>query len=178
MKTSIMAAAVVALLTTCTNKTGGKENAADVPLALPSDMTLRKRAEKFRWYSDRWNDNNHHIVVYAYTGDRVDAEEVIRKRDSVMQQNIKGENDSMYVRTVKQGLQQRKILVNGDSVTEFRGSWEMTNDAMGGPFISHVRRDKAHRIIIVAEGFVYAPGHNKEAMLQRIENILRTYKAK
>ena len=57
-----------------------------------------------------------------------------------------------------------------------RGLWEMEGDAMGGPFVSHSIVDSSRRRIIVAEGFVYAPGMKKRNLLRQLEASLYTLK--
>jgi hypothetical protein len=57
---------------------------------------------------------------------------------------------------------------------ELRGLWEMKNDAMGGPFISHSVVDEPHRRVLVTEVFAYAPGRAKRDIMGRLEAALKT----
>ena len=57
---------------------------------------------------------------------------------------------------------------------EARGLWEMTTEAMGGPFVSHSRIDTVNNRIIVVEGFVFAPDKMKRTMIRRLEAALYT----
>ena len=59
---------------------------------------------------------------------------------------------------------------------EARGLWQMHNDAMGGPFVSHSRVDTINNRVIVVEGFVYAPEKMKRTMIRRLEAALYTLK--
>ena len=45
-------------------------------------------------------------------------------------------------------VEARNIAVQGDYAYEVRGLWEMENDAMGGPFVSHVRVDRTNLSLI------------------------------
>jgi len=57
---------------------------------------------------------------------------------------------------------------------EARGFWEMKNDMMGGPFVSHSTVDTVNNRVIVVEGFVYAPEKMKRTMIRRLESALYT----
>lgn len=57
-----------------------------------------------------------------------------------MKANIPGVKEGMYMVTADSiFVEARNIAVQGDYAYEVRGLWEMENDAMGGPFVSHVR---------------------------------------
>ena len=52
----------------------------------------------------------------------------------------------------------------------------LENDAMGGPFVSHVRVDRANGRIVVVEGFVYNPGKLKRDQIRKLNAALYTLK--
>ena len=56
----------------------------------------------------------------------------------------------------------RKVLVQ-------RGLWEMTGDAMGGPFVSRSYVDSVNHRIVVKEAFVYAPERKKRNLIRQLE---------
>ena len=66
--------------------------------------------------------------------------------------------------------------VKGDYAFEARGLWEMRNDAMGGPFVSHARVDRTNGRIVVVEGFVYNPGKLKRDQIRKLNAALYTLK--
>ena len=70
----------------------------------------------------------------------------------------------------------RPIDVHGDYTLEARGLWRVKGDFMGGPFVSHMRLDKANQRIIVAEIFIYSPDKLKETWYRLMETSLYTLK--
>ena len=68
----------------------------------------------------------------------------------------------------------RTITFEGRQVLEARGLWRMTNDMMGGPFVSYSQVDSLHNRVIVAEGFVYAPDKKKRLLIRRLEAAIQT----
>ena len=47
---------------------------------------------------------------------------------------------------------------------------------MGGPFVSHVRVDRANARVIVVEGFVFKPDKLKRDLMRKLEACLYTLK--
>ena len=63
----------------------------------------------------------------------------------------------------------------GRQFAETRGLWEVYNDFMGGPFVSHSFYSKDGRYIIVLDGFVYAPKFDKRQYLRQVEAIMYSF---
>ena len=140
----------------------------DMPI--PADMKSCKRGKDFLWISNDSPTAMQNICIYK---------QQFRNRDSVMQVNIKGETDSMYMTTVHDAC---NVIYTYDEredihTQEWRGLWEMKGDAMGGPFVSHTLHDIAGHKTLTIECFVYAPGTKKRNTLMRTEASLMTVKA-
>lgn len=134
-----------------------------ISMAIPADMTSMKRGNDFLWISNNSPTAMQNICVYL-TGNR----------DSVMQANIKGETDSMYVATAKGSVVTSDVKFRGRTITERRGLWEMKGDAMGGPFVAHTLRLAHGQTEVTVEAFVYAPGMKKRNLLMQAEAALWT----
>lgn len=145
-------------------------------MCIPAEMKAGKKGSNFIWLSDNGADRMRNICVYSYSGCTLDAEKAIAARDSAMKANIPGEREGMHMQTtpgsVSAGLSREK----GKTALICRGLWEMSNDAMGGPFVSYSAVDIVNRRIIVAEAFVYAPGTPKRNLLRSAEAALYTLK--
>lgn len=141
-----------------------------IRLWVPEELSKQKLGKDFVWFS---NDNPEamlNICVYRYRATKLSATVAVRKRDSIMQRNLPGESDGMYMTTNKRSVQGRIT----PSLLELRGLWEMKDDAMGGPFVSHsmLQGDS----ILTVEAFVYAPSRQKRNLLRRMEAALYTVK--
>lgn len=150
----------------------------DCDIWMPVEMESYKQGENFLWASSNLNDLN--FVMYAYPfrdHDTFTKEYFIHKRDSVMKVNLPGAREGMYMETADSiFVETRNIAVKGDYAFEARGLWEMKNDAMGGPFVSHVRVDRDNARVIVVEGFVYNPGKLKRDQIRKLNAALYTLK--
>ncbi|MGN1262678.1 MAG: DUF4837 family protein [Prevotella sp.] len=142
-----------------------------------AEMKVVKRGKDFVWLADNATVTTRNICIYSYPGSRLDPEKAQAARDSVMKANIKGEAPDMYMTTAahyKPTLSMTKI--DEKTVMVMRGLWEMTGDAMGGPFVSHSMTDSTTNKIITAEAFVFAPGKKKRNMMKQLEAALFTIK--
>jgi len=69
----------------------------------------------------------------------------------------------------------RWIRFNNRDFTELRGHWEVENDYMGGPFISHFYHDVPNSRVLILTAFVYAPKYDKRDYLRQVESILYSF---
>jgi hypothetical protein len=144
-------------------------------LELPSGMTHYHVGQNFIWVSDDDVPTMRNICLYSYPGTSLRAEESVRKRDSVMQLNIRGEVEDMYMHTEsKVPVKQKLISWQGRQLLRTEGLWEMEGDMMGGPFVSLAVADTVRKHIVVAEAFVYAPSREKRNLLRQTEAALQT----
>ena len=150
-------------------------------LMIPVEMSGEKRGENFVWLSD-FNSVNPEIlsfVMYSYpytSTDNFSRENFLQKRDSIMKVNIPGNRpdrymatDTMFVDLFDTEYRQRYMQVA-------KGLWQMENDMMGGPFVSHQVVDEKNGRIIVAEAFIYAPNKKKGDLMRKLEAALFSLK--
>ena len=144
---------------------------------VPSDLLKVKTAKDFVWISNDGLSTVQNIVVYSYpyaTQKVFDKQGFIALRDTFLGRNIPGYNPGSKMQTNKEVVQVNNFNKNGQFIQEGRGLWEMSGDAMGGPFISLSRIDSVNNRVIVAETFVYAPSKMKRSILRRLEASLYT----
>jgi len=65
--------------------------------------------------------------------------------------------------------------INGNYTLEIRGIWEMTQDFMGGPFVSYLIPQEGEGNYIFIHCFVYAPGIEKKQFLQELEVVVNSF---
>lgn len=143
---------------------------------IPEELTGSKKGEAFQWYSNQQAQGMMNICLYSYPAQRLDTEEWIVKRDSIMKVNIPGEEPGMYMTTVKNGISQERIKVKEQERLVLRGLWEMKDDMMGGPLVAHAVYDSVNAKVLVAEAFVYAPESKKRNKIRQLEAALYTLK--
>lgn len=93
-----------------------------------------------------------------------------------MKINIPGEREGMYMETDSLHVSSKDISVRGDYAMEVRGLWDVKNDIMGGPFVSHARVDQVNGRVVVVEAFVFSPDKLKRDYMRKMEAALYTLK--
>lgn len=67
-----------------------------------------------------------------------------------------------------------KITLDGKEAYETKGTWELRNDFMAGPFINYAIIDKKYNRILVLEGLCYAPSKEKRDLMHELESIIKS----
>ena len=147
----------------------------------PSGYKLRKVTDDFVWIADEKQYTSQVVLVYRYPvpEDPFAVENIIAKRNEVMQANVPGFLDGSYMITsTAVEPTTRSLKYHGIDFVETRGFWEVEGDFMGGPFVSHSFYSQDGKDIIVAEAFVYAPRYDKRSYLRQVESILYSFEWK
>lgn len=146
---------------------------------LPSELANTKKGEDFFWASTNTATADMNFVMYSYPytdNNTFTKDYFIHKRDSVMEANLPGAKEGMYMATDTLSVEVKNIGVKGDYAQEARGLWYIKGDMMGGPFVSHSRVDKTNNRVVVAEVFVYSPDKLKRNLMRQLEASLYTLK--
>ena len=144
-----------------------------------AELANSKTGDDFFWASTNTGTADRNFVMYSYPytdKDTFTKEYFVHKRDSVMKANIPGFKEGVYMSTDSLLTDVRPINVQNSYTMEARGLWRMKGDFMGGPYVSHVRLDKANQRIIVSEIFVYSPDKMKRNLVRQMEASLYTLK--
>lgn len=145
----------------------------------PNGYNLRKKTDDFIWISYETTYTNQGIFIYRFPYTDTLAftkENLIAKRNEILQTNVPGPLENTFMTTntlIEPGL--RWVTYNKRTFAELRGLWEVQNDFMGGPFVSHFFLDKENRNVIALEAFAYAPRYDKRNYLRQVESIIYSY---
>lgn len=143
----------------------------------PMGYNLKKLTSGFGWIADEKQYTMQGILIYKYpaTGapDELTLSRIIEKRNEVLKENVPGMFENTWMTTGKYMPPQIEYLrYRGRDFAQVRGLWEVENDYMGGPFVSHSFYSPDGESVIVAEAFVYAPKFDKRQFLRQVESIL------
>lgn len=146
----------------------------------PSGYKIKKITDDFAWIADEKQYTNQSVVIYRYpaTGDPSEMElaSIVAHRNEVMKANIPGMFDNTWMTTGSVfPLNLEYLKYRGRQMAQVRGYWEVENDYMGGPFVSHSFYSLDGQYVIVAEAFVYAPKFDKRQYLRQVESILYSW---
>jgi len=146
----------------------------------PSGYKLRKASESFVWIADD-KQVYQDVFVYRYPveDNPFTLEKIIEHRNQVLKENVPGMFDGTYMTTSEYFAPTLEyIKYKGREVAQVRGMWEVQNDFMGGPFVSHSFYSPDGTEIFVAEAWVYAPQFDKRQYLRQVESTLYSWEWK
>ena len=144
----------------------------DVVTHIPGDLTSSKAGTNFLWLSNNAAEGMQNVCIYTYPGLDTTTPTFIAMRDSIMKENMPGEEPEMHMTTGKGSVGRRIVKEKDGERSCFVGLWEMEGDMMGGPFVAHALADTARKRVVVVEGFVYAPEQRKRNLIRRMEAVL------
>lgn len=153
-------------------------------LTIPPGFQKVMDTSRFVWLRDMEGiDENIFISYKPYRSkNQFKAKNIRAWRDSVGKKYLKGRTGDVFPGESYMQVQDyipvqyQKTNFNNSYCIEARGLWKLSNNTMGGPFISYTFTDKENKNIIYLEGFIYAPDKEKRKFARYMEAVLRTFK--
>jgi hypothetical protein len=153
-----------------------------VSLKFPTAYRYAMENEDFFWIRKDIPKGNMEILVYAVPLNQIDRDtsviaNIIKMRDSIGKAHIPGPLEESYMITEEAYAPYLfNSKVDGKFAYETKGTWEVKNAFMAGPFINYAVRDSANNRYIILEGFTFAPATAKRDNMFELEAILKSAK--
>ena len=153
-------------------------------------VPLADDVEDFVWLRQLGEIDKNVVVTYKdYTSEEAfDPDNILAFREKQLGRYI-ADDPTAYMTVQRvvpkgEGVEPDTItLVEYDTVTfqgryavEARGLWRLSNDSMGGGFLSYTFVDEGQDRLYYIEGYVYSPGEKKRPSIRELEAILRTFR--
>lgn len=150
-----------------------------ITLDVPSKYDYVMRRKNFIWLKKEIISGNTSILIYQIPLHKFrklnTVNNIVRTRDSIGRLYIHGA--SARTRMITEEAYSpyfSKIKLAGKETFETKGTWEMKNDFMTGPFINYTIIDSVNNRILVLEGFCYAPSKEKRDLMFELESIIKS----
>jgi hypothetical protein len=155
----------------------------NIDLLIPSKYEYVMRRKNFIWLKSEITSGNTSLIIYQIPWKSIRPKyavtDVVITRDSIGRAYIHGSDyGTQMVSDEAYSPYFSKTTLAGNKAYETKGTWQMKNDFMSGPFINYVIFDKAHRRILVLEGFCYAPSKEKRDLMFELESIIKSIQIK
>lgn len=138
--------------------------------------------DKFIWLRKEFTSGYNSILIYEAPiatiekdGDIV--QNIINLRDSIGKANIHGTLENTWMITEEAYapyLFQTKLDNKFTYLT--KGTWELKNDFMAGPFVNYAIKDTKNNRYLLIEGFTYLPAKAKRDHVFELEAIINSAK--
>ena len=144
----------------------------------PNGYSLKKLTSNFVWIADEKQYTNQAVLIYRYPADSdpFTLEKIIAHRNAILKASVPGMFENTWMTTGDYPAPYIEYLkYRGRSFAQVRGWWEVQNDFMAGPFVSHSFYSPDGKDVIVAEAFLYAPKYDKRQYLRQVESLLYSW---
>lgn len=149
----------------------------------PSGYRMKKKTDDFIWITYDTQFTQQSILVYRYPvlagEDMMNPDNLLKAQSAMLKDNVPGmfENTYMIISPiVRPSVTYKKY--GQHEFAEIRGLWEVHNDYMGGPFVSHVFYTPDGKDMIMLQAFVYAPKYDKRNYLRQVESVMYSFEWK
>ena len=151
-----------------------------ITMDVPARYKMVMSGKRFFWLKKEITSGNLSLIVYQLPlskskSSKISTRRIIKIRDSIGRIYIHGAVPRTYMMTEKAFTPyQFETEVAGVKAIETRGSWELSREFMGGPFLNYALIDKANNRVVFIEGFCYAPSKKKRDLMFELEAIIRS----
>ena len=157
------------------------KNKFHIDLQIPVGYEYMLHKKNFIWLKKEIISGNTSLLIYQVPIKQLTKSSdivgnIVKMRDSIglyirgrepNTQMITGEAYAPYFST---------ISLDGKKTFETKGTWELKNDFMTGPFINYAIVDQANKRILVIEGFCYSPSNQERDLMLELESIIKSVK--
>jgi len=153
-----------------------------INLKFPSAYRYAKEEDQFSWIRKEIPKGSMEILIYEVPMSTIENDSsvianIIKMRDSVGEAQIPGRLEGSYMITEKAYAPYLfETEIDGKFAYETRGTWEVENDFMAGPFVNYAVKDEKNNRFVVLEGFVFSPSRSKRDNIFELDAILQSAK--
>ncbi|MGV1012810.1 MAG: DUF4837 family protein [Flavobacterium sp.] len=152
----------------------------NIQLNIPIKYKMVLHGKKFIWLKKEITSGNLSLIFYQIPFSSIkDNNNAVKRithiRDSIGRIYIHGAVPRTRMVTepaFSPYLSKTKIY--NKPTFETKGSWELLNDFMSGPFVNYAIMDQPNHRILVIEGFCYAPSKQKRDLMFELEAIIKS----
>ena len=140
---------------------------------------LHGEEQRVMWLRRETDKASYNILLKRYpyeSAEQFDRDTLVRLQNKLGRRYISTTIPNTYMRIndVDLPLFTKAMQVNGAYALEARGIWDIVNDFMGGPFLSYLILDEKRKEMVLAVGFIHAPGEKKRDLQQSMEVVLNS----
>ncbi|MFD2908538.1 DUF4837 family protein [Flavobacterium ardleyense] len=138
--------------------------------------------DNFIWLRKEFSSGYNSILIYEVPIEQVEKDSnvianIIQMRDAVGKENIHGTLPNTWMITEEAYAPYLfDVQVAGKKTYLTKGTWELKNDFMAGPFVNYAIKDVNNNRYLILEGFTYNPSKSKRDLVFELEAIIQSVK--
>ena len=149
-----------------------------ISLRYPTAYKTVKDTINFIWIQKPTTTGHLNVIVYTLPLNTIQKpidKAILKTRDSIGKKYVPGRLPNSYMITERAYLPYfYKTRLDNKEALLTKGTWEVFNDFMAGPFVNYMVKDEPLNRWIVVEGFTFAPSKSKRDYMFELNTILST----
>lgn len=151
-----------------------------VDFLMPSAYRIGKMTDDFVWLRKDIRSGDLNILIYElplnfFQNESTRMQDIIKMRDSIGKAHIPGPVENSHMITEKAFTPYFfESEVDGKFAYLTKGTWEVYNFFMAGPFENYIIKDEKNNRYLVIEGFTFAPSVDKRDHQFELEAIIQS----
>ena len=153
-----------------------------VSLKIPSAYRVASACDDFYWLrKDLKSNGSTNILIYEVPMNVIGRDstiigDIVMMRDTIGSGYLPVEDDGLFVTEEAYAPYLFTTQVDGKFAYETKGTWEVKDAFMAGPFVNYAIKDEANNRYLIMEGFTYAPSMEKRDLQFELESIIKSAK--
>lgn len=158
------------------------EEKLGIKVNFPSVYRIAKDEENFFWLRKDITTGTLNVMIFELPLDGVKendsiVSQITKMRDSIGEKYIPGPIDGSYMITeMAYSPMFFTTEIEGKKTYETKGTWEVKNAVMAGPYVNFLIKDEPNNRYLVMEGFAFAPSVEQREYMFELEAIIKSVK--
>lgn len=151
-----------------------------VTMRIPSAYRVASACNDFYWIrKDLKSSGSTNILIYEVPLNVIGQDstligDIIRMRDTIGSGYLPVEDEALFITEEAYSPYIFTTEIDGRFAYETKGTWEVKDAYMAGPFVNYAIRDEKNERYLIIEGFTYAPSMEKRDLQFELESIIRS----
>jgi len=154
----------------------------NISLKIPSAYRVASACDDFYWIrKDLKSNGSTNLLIYEVPINVIGQDssiigDIIKVRDTIGSGYLPVEDDGLFVTEEAYAPYLFTTEIDGKFSYETKGTWEIKDDFMAGPFLNYAIKDEQNNRFLIIEGFTYAPSMEKRDLQFELESIIKSTK--
>ena len=154
----------------------------NISLKIPSAYRVASACDDFYWIrKDLKSNGSTNLLIYEVPINVIGQDssiigDIIKVRDTIGSGYLPVEDDGLFVTEEAYAPYLFTTEIDGKFSYETKGTWEIKDDFMAGPFLNYAIKDEENNRFLIIEGFTYAPSMEKRDLQFELESIIKSTK--
>jgi len=150
-----------------------------ITLKVPSVYRIAKEEDTFFWIRKDVTNGSLNLLIYELPLGTINKDSntvgsIIKMRDSIGKVKIPTEQVGHFITEEAYAPYLYETTLDDKFAYETKGTWEIKNRFMAGPFVNYAIEDTTNNRLVVLEGFIFAPSVMKRDFMFELEAIMKS----